>query len=157
VQDDFELKHRILIENWSTNSEPIILISLEDNNYGDIIDVNSTGALIFGYEKYELLNRHYRCLFSEQCRDVEVSKFLNFDAEDQKSVFIIEHKNEYVLKIKRKIKNYSSMETGLTAFVNIIPQNSVGSCFMLFNSEDEKFIGLSSSCVNMINMEKSLL
>lgn len=45
-----------------------MLISIEDHNYGDIIDINSTGALVFGYEKYELMNKNYIELFPEKIR-----------------------------------------------------------------------------------------
>lgn len=63
IHEEYHLKDKILIENWANNPEPIMLISTDDLNYGDIIDINSTCALLFGYEKYELINRHFKCLF----------------------------------------------------------------------------------------------
>ena len=99
---------KILIENWSNNSQPVMLISMEDHNEGDIIDINSTCALIFGFEKYELLNRNYKLLFSEKTRDIQAEKFISFEDEED-TIFFIEHKNEYNIKVRRRVKSYSSM------------------------------------------------
>ena len=85
-----------------------MLISMEEQNYGDIIDVNSTCALIFGYEKYELMNRHYKLLFSEKTRIAQQCSFISFE-EDENNLFFIEHRNMYLVKVKRRIKTFSSM------------------------------------------------
>ena len=47
------------------------------------------------------------------------------------------------------------METGLTAFLTITPQNIVNSCFLLFY--ENFLVGMSSSCINMVDMERNIL
>lgn len=49
VKKSFNLESKIVLQDWANTSQAIIVISIEENNYGSIIDINSSCALLFGY------------------------------------------------------------------------------------------------------------
>ena len=40
-----------------------MVVSIEDDRYGHIIDLNTTCATLLGYEKYDILNRDISNIF----------------------------------------------------------------------------------------------
>ena len=65
VRERYALEEKIVLQDWANTSSAILLVSIEDTNFGSIIDVNSTCAAYFGYERYEILNRPLKSLFGE--------------------------------------------------------------------------------------------
>lgn len=47
------------------------------------------------------------------------------------------------------------METGLTVFTTLMPQNTYNLCFLLF--EKERLIGMSSGCITMLGIDKNII
>lgn len=64
IRKKFRLDQKIVLQDWSNSSLSTLLVSIESTNYGTMIDLNSTCASMFGYEKYEIVNRHFKTLFS---------------------------------------------------------------------------------------------
>lgn len=52
VKEDYGLNEKIVLQDWANTSKAIILVSIETANYGTIIDINSSCASLFGYERY---------------------------------------------------------------------------------------------------------
>jgi hypothetical protein len=52
VQEQYKLRDKIVLQDWANTSNPIILVSIEETNYANIIDVNNAAASLFGYERY---------------------------------------------------------------------------------------------------------
>ena len=94
------------MQDWSNSSLATLLVSIETANYGIIMDLNSTCASLFGYEKYEIINRPFNTIFTEDLQD-QIASFLNPKIRDQ--IFFISHKNSYLLKIVRRVQTYNSM------------------------------------------------
>jgi PAS domain-containing protein len=46
-----------------------MLVSIDDTNHGVIIDINSSCSSLFGYERYEILNRPLKLLFTDELKD----------------------------------------------------------------------------------------
>lgn len=61
------------------------------------------------------------------------------------------HKNSYLLKIKRKIQTYNSMDTGMTSICTLNNQVNLNSCFIIFNKK-EKVVGISPSCISLLGI-----
>lgn len=65
VKEEYGLSEKIVLQDWANTSNAILLVSIEDANYGTIIDINSSCASMFGYERYEILNRPFKLLFTD--------------------------------------------------------------------------------------------
>jgi hypothetical protein len=65
IKKKFKLDEKIMLQDWSNSSLSTLLVSIESANYGTIIDLNSTCASMFGYEKYEIIKRHFKSMFCE--------------------------------------------------------------------------------------------
>ena len=65
-----------MLQDWSNSSLSTLLVSIESANYGTMIDLNSTCASMFGYEKYEIVNRHFKTIFCEEMKG-QIRDFLN--------------------------------------------------------------------------------
>ena len=75
IDEEKHLKERIIIEDWANNSSPVLIISTEEDNQETIIDLNTTCATIFGYEKHELISRNINHIFPDKLSR-QVERFL---------------------------------------------------------------------------------
>ena len=62
IKETNKLEDKILLQDWANSSSPVMVVSVEKDKMGTIIGVNSSGALMFGYEKYELLSHSVQML-----------------------------------------------------------------------------------------------
>jgi hypothetical protein len=49
IKKKFRLDEKIVLQDWSNSSLSTLLVSIESQNYGTMIDLNSTCASMFGY------------------------------------------------------------------------------------------------------------
>lgn len=55
--------NKIVIEDWANNCNPIVIVSAEEENFGSIIDLNTTCATILGHEKFDMVGRDIKSIF----------------------------------------------------------------------------------------------
>lgn len=61
------------------------------------------------------------------------------------------HKSGYLLKIKRKSRNFNSMETGMAAIITINIEVTSNNCFFVLGN-DGKLLGVSASIIPLIGV-----
>lgn len=120
-----------------------MVVSIEEVNLGTIIDINSSCALLFGYEKYEIINHNLKMVFGEL--DKYIKQFLNQDA--QQETFTMIHKSGYMLKLNRTAQNYNSMDTGMAAIVTLTPLPQDFSCSFFVDKDTRNIVGITSSTI----------
>jgi hypothetical protein len=52
IKTEYGLREKIVLKDWTNTSHAIMVVSIEEDNYGNIIDINSSCAMLLGYEKY---------------------------------------------------------------------------------------------------------
>ena len=61
------------------------------------------------------------------------------------------------MRLSRKIQHYNSMETGLSLIISLEQRFLMNSCFMVFDHNNEKIIGLSSASLQLIGACQKLI
>ena len=118
VKERYQLESRITLQDWANTSQAIMLVSVEDNTYATITDVNSSCAQLFGFEKYELLNHHLDMLLSGPLKQ-NIPELLS--PKNSEQLFAFQHKSGYIIPVRATSRSYNSMETGMTAIITIVP------------------------------------
>jgi len=145
LKTDYDLANKIVLQDWANSSHPVMVISEEPSNFGTIIDTNTSCALLFGYEKYELLNHKIKILLPQEL-GADIYNFLNESSEEN---CFMAHKSGYLLKIKLRAQKYNSMETGMATVIHLDSHLVSSTCFLLYGKTNEKILGISSSFVSL--------
>ena len=149
VKEDYDLDKKIVLQDWANSSSAIMLVSIDETNHGVIIDTNSSCASLFGYERYEILNRPLKLLFTEELKE-GIKDFLC--PSNQEETFYMTHKSGYLVKMKRRSQNYNSMETGMASIITLSIQVTPNNCFFALD-RNEKIFGVSSSIISLVGLE----
>jgi len=132
VKKSFSLHDKIVLQDWANTSQAIMVVSIEEASYGSIIDINSSCALLFGYEKYEITNHSLKMVFGEL--DQQIKAFLSQSSQEE--TFAMTHKSGYMLKIKRTSQNYNSMDTGMASIISLMPVVADHTCSFFVSLEN---------------------
>jgi hypothetical protein len=116
---------------------------------GTIIDINSSCALLFGYEKYEITNHSIRMLFGELGQDFQL--FLGQSGEEE--VFAMTHKSGYMIKVRRSSQNYNSMDTGMASIISLTPATAELTCSFFIGKDSNRIVGITSSTIALTGIE----
>jgi hypothetical protein len=153
-EDGFDKK--IIIEDWGNNCNPIMLVSIEEENFGIISDLNTTCATVFGYERYDLIGKEIKILFPDYL-GTQIETFINPKfAKDGGEVFFMGYSNGYAIRMSRRMQSYNSIETGLSLIITLEQKFVPSSGFILFSSQF-KLITLSASSLQLLALEENLL
>jgi PAS domain S-box-containing protein len=149
VKEEYNLEKKIVLQDWANSSSAIMLVSIDELNHGTIIDINSSCASLFGYERYEILNRPLKLLFTEELKE-GIKDFLT--PASQEESFYMTHKSGYLVKMKRRSQNYNSMETGMASIITLSVQVAPNHCYFAVD-RSERIFGVSSSIISLVGLE----
>ena len=126
-------------------------MSLEEANYGKIIEINSSCALIFGYQKHSLINQSISNLYPDDFYTHERHTTFTSPATNHQR-FMFNHKNGYLVSVKKVARNYNSMAHGLTSLVEIEVIGNVSSCSLLVDQK-KKIISATASMLSILDLD----
>jgi hypothetical protein len=149
VKEEYSLEKKIVLQDWANSSSAIMLVSIDEVNHGSIIDINSSCASLFGYERYEILNRPLKLLFIEELKE-GIKDFLSPSTQEES--FYMTHKSGYLVKMRRRSQNYNSMETGMASIITLSLQITPNHCYFALDSSQRVF-GVSSSIISLVGLE----
>lgn len=110
-----------------------MIVSIEEENFGVITDLNTTCATMLGYERFDLLGREIKILFPG-CLATQMQTFINPKyAKDGEEVFYIGYSNGFAIKATRKMQSYNSIETGLSLIITLQQKFIPNTGFIIFN------------------------
>ena len=149
IKEEYDLQDKILLQDWTNSSHPVMVVSAEQDNFGAIIDINASGALLFGYEKYELVSQHLSMLLPKELGKDLVSLFgQNVDKE----TYVMAHKSCYLLRIDLKSQTYNSMETGMAFVVHMSYNQLEKTGFIMMCKDTTRILGMTSSLVSLASL-----
>jgi hypothetical protein len=142
-----------LLQDWANTSHPIMVVSIEEASHGTIIGINSSCALLLGYEKYEILNNSLQVVLPKELgRDAQ-----QFLAQKQiAETYLVTHKSGYLLKVLARSQNYNSMETGLATIIHMSCELLEATCLIAVDNNSDKLLGVTSSFVSFLGIDQKL-
>jgi hypothetical protein len=153
LQEQFRLEERVLLQDWANTSHPIMVVSIEAASHGTIIGINSSCALLLGYEKYEILNNSIKLLLPGELGH-DAKQFL--DQNHIAETYFVAHKSGYLLKVLVRSQNYNSMETGLATIIHMSCELLETTCLIAVDNLSDKLLGVTSSFVSFLGIDQKL-
>lgn len=145
----YKLRDKVLVQDWSNSSTNTMLVSLDEGSYGKILDLNTSCAVVFGYGKNELVNQTVKILWPDELNS-HIRSMLSPETDEEH--FYLSHKSGYLIHLKKNTKNYNSMQNGLTALVNLVPQLSPLSCLLVID-RNNKIIASTASILSLLRID----
>jgi hypothetical protein len=149
IKKKFHLDEKITLQDWANSSSNIMLVSIEEASFGKIVDINTSCATALGYQKFELANQFLKNLFLDELKN-EIKDFLGERTNGLE--FYMTHKSGYLMRIVKYAQNYNSMETGMTAILNIELALTPGSCSLVLDKAG-KIMGVTPTIIPLLGLD----
>eukprot|EP00828_Plagiopyla_frontata_P023397 TRINITY_DN3000_c0_g3_i2.p1 TRINITY_DN3000_c0_g3~~TRINITY_DN3000_c0_g3_i2.p1 ORF type:complete len:384 (-),score=54.31 TRINITY_DN3000_c0_g3_i2:73-1224(-) len=142
------------------DANPVIYISIEDENLGFITNINLAAAVTFGYNKTELLNRKINVLmpniiakYHDQIMDNYLSILESKNVIGKQRLFPGKTKMNYIFPMTISIKHATSIVQGAQMMATFKTEKAFRNyAYALVNYDTKTVENISSSSINILGL-----
>ncbi|EGR34069.1 PAS domain S-box family protein [Ichthyophthirius multifiliis] len=143
----------------NSDSQPIIIISLETDKLGLIINTNLSSCAFFGYTKTELINKKLNTLMPSlysNFHDSFLENYLNNNElttlKDERYFFTF-HKSTYIIPAYLNVKAFESLTNGQQMIGQFRQDRSLKNvCYFLVN-ESGIITSITPTCISYLSID----
>ncbi|CAD8188241.1 unnamed protein product [Paramecium pentaurelia] len=145
--------------DFSNDPTPTIVLSSDNEKFGLIQQINSSGAALFHYTKSELMNQNIQILMPDmigKSHDRFVEDFINnsdykYVSKDRQ--VICKNKSGYLFQMNLNIKPINSVKNGIS-FLGTFTQDKFNrqNAFILVNPKNQ-IEGISTGCLSLLKLD----